>query len=297
MRKITIEVPQGIGDIFWVYQKFYPYFDQIDFRILASGCGEIQRRSVPFLQTWPKVGSVELHPISESDYCTFVSQRSGIVNMPADGSILRHAVNRPLEEGIRLEAIDPMFPPAWSIPLQCQEVALPTRFLCLYVSGSKGPGTWGASEWCRCLELIDEKYQLKMPIVMIGAGYDAGRIGEVAGCLRGRRFNVIEMINMPAAAVNFVLRQAALFVGYQSGLNVIADNFSRPQIMLYFIHLDPMRYSWCQPGHRENGLFNAFTFAETPGLVVNSLRSDLISPLVATEVTASPAMLPEGVPN
>ena len=32
--EITIQVCQGIGDIFWVYQKFAPYFDKINFRCL-----------------------------------------------------------------------------------------------------------------------------------------------------------------------------------------------------------------------------------------------------------------------
>ena len=57
-KNITILTAPGVGDIFWVYQKLSPHFNEINIiiSILESPTGHPQdTRSLPFVKTLPKI--------------------------------------------------------------------------------------------------------------------------------------------------------------------------------------------------------------------------------------------------
>lgn len=279
MREITLHVPQGVGDCFWPYQKFYPYFDQINFHIGVGSQHPLESRAMPFMLTWPKVGKVDLVRQGMEAYARY-PMRPILSQYCSDQGVsapIPYACNAPLEQGIRIEDIDPGFPPAFGIPLTMAEMELPPEFVTLYVSGSKGPGIWSDLDWVQCMIQLYARYSWTysgLPIRMIGAGYDVGTVNHITGVLQAMGFRALSFIDLPAANVNYLLSRTKFFVGYQSGLNVLADNLGTPQLMMYFIHLDRMRYTWCQPGHVEKRIFNAFLFSQSPAAVVSALEWD-----------------------
>jgi hypothetical protein len=60
-----------------------------------------------------------------------------------------------------------------------------------------------------------------------------------------------------------ILQRSEFFIGYQSGLNILADNLDTPQMMLYFDNLKPMLYTWCKKENIKTKFF-ATVFSQTP---------------------------------
>ena len=74
----------------------------------------------------------------------------------------------------------------------------------------------------------------------------------------------------PAQACH-VIQHARAFIGYQSGLSILADNFDTPQVMLYFDILERLMYAWPKPGNIANRSYRPFLFAQTPTEVAAQL--------------------------
>jgi hypothetical protein len=274
--EITLTTCQGIGDIFWVYQKFFPYVGKMNIRIAVTCLDNIvQKRAFSFLSTWPRVGNVTLKHVPGQIYDQLAKTKYQMRDVMELGlNDVDYACNRWLEEGIRLEQIDPQYPPGWSIPLQQIDAKLDwEKYLCFYVCGSKVHNAWTTKQWAECLELLYLKYNLKLPLVIIGASYDANHAREVESYLKAKgNITAKTYIDLPPPQVHHVLAHAKFFVGYQSGLNVLADNLGCPQLMIYFPNLRPMLYAWCQPSHLVNRVFNADTFEHTPETVIEALH-------------------------
>ena len=67
----------------------------------------------------------------------------------------------------------------------------------------------------------------------------------------------------PAQACH-VLQDARAFIGYQSGLNILADNFDSPQVMLYFNGLERLINSWPKSGNIANPSYRPFLLSQSP---------------------------------
>jgi len=279
-RRIHAVVPQGIGDIFWVYQKLLPFFDKIHFHIAATNPDDtIQKRSVHFVASWPKVVGCDMRRVTQSVYDKTINGKHRLVDIlahvngpKAQAKEYYIGFNRWLEDGVRLEQIDPGFPVAWGVGLPEEEAPVPyDDFVTLYVSGTKAQFVWGMEGWERLTRAIYAKLDYGKPLLVIGAEYDRHHTEELAARLQGLT-DITVRVGMNPAQVNRVLHTTSLFIGYQSGLNILADNFGTPQVMIYFPFLKNMMYTWCQPGHAESGLFQAFTFDTPPGAVADALK-------------------------
>lgn len=264
---IDIDVVQGIGDIFWVYQKFFRYCDVMNFTVLTTARCPIQRRAQAFLKLLPKVGSVSYKTVETSRYNDVCGSYKSIWDVLHRGD-REYACNRPLEQGIRLDALDNDAEVSWDLPIFSLPREKPfKKYVLMYVSGSKPDFTWDIAAWSDLALGI----RPDLPIILVGAKYDQDNLMplHVDLALRGRRNEVI-IGDHPAYLVD-IIKNCELFIGYQSGLNVIADNFHKPQVMLYFPFLRSMMYTWCQPHHMDDRTFNPFTFESTPESILASL--------------------------
>lgn len=258
-----IDVVQGVGDLYWVWQKLVRHVDVMNFNILTTSDAQLQTRAIDFMRLLPKVGRISTKRVSQNEYdnvCRLRVPVGGIVELRCS----QYSVNNYLENGIRLEAIDPAYEVEWTPGFRI--TAPPAiRSNILYVSGSKPDHSdvWTPKQWAYLYSRLSDE-----PVILLGAPYDEWVLLQVATELDKLKIKSRVQTNYSPEDTIRHIRDAKLFVGYQSGLNIIADAYDVPQVMVYFPHLRPMLNTWCKPGHAGK-LFKAFTFDQSPEEVAN----------------------------
>lgn len=296
-KTITLNVPQGVGDILWIYQKFCNHIDRINFNIIVTQYqynenSKLRDRSVNFLKLLDKVGDINLI-IKSSDYYhrvanTRYSMESILENNrgPQD-----YSCNLALEQNTRIEDIDPNYTVNHNIHINHDHQNLTIKnqtkqkYIVLYVSGSTLIPTvqakhslWSVQEWCKFLDKFFNNNQLSAQdytVVLIGANYDSDVIARIRDILR-QKYSILTFIDLDPFNLVALIKEAFYFIGYQSGLNVIADIYNVPQIMIYFPYLQNMLYSWCKKEHIKS-IFFATTFKDDPETAAEKHRTLLLS--------------------
>jgi hypothetical protein len=232
-----IIVPSGLGDIYWVCQRLVPAIgDKLDIVIAHSDDGSpLSNRSVPWLQSFPFIASVTTQYMPTHEYNQILDHTdlTPILNDPTGTH--SYALNRPLEQGIKLADID-SHPVNWKLPLTITPWELPyPKYQCLFVS-TLGP--WKPLKWAHLAN------QSQLPSICLGCSWDRKPLEDV---VRHLEQPYHRMIDQPPAAVLHALQNASLYIGFQSGLNIMADRLSIPQIMMYFASLRRMAGTWNNP--------------------------------------------------
>jgi hypothetical protein len=283
-RAVTIDTVQGIGDIFWTYQKLAPYFDRIHLRILHIANDQVQKRAAAFCRMLPKVGDVKYVMAKPQEYTklatgTFpiadVIRRAGTV-----GRAQPYAVNAPLERGIHLRDIDPGMLVLDRVDLHGQTPDDPPRepYLCLYVAGSKVDNLWSPVRWAMAATRLCARLGVTQ-VRMIGAGWDADAQAAILPHLVP--LQVESHVGAGMSETLDIIRRAAFFFGYQSGLNVLAENYDTPQLMVYFDRLSRMQYTWVKPASIRTR-FHAMLFGDAPSARIDALPDTLFPPAEVT---------------
>lgn len=294
MKTITLNVCQGVGDIFWVYQKFAPHVDQINFCIsmVPGGTAKVQTRAVEFLKLLPKTNKVTTKVVTDNDYFKLAHGDFSLPDILAkfeqgERGSFDYGCNNLLEQGVRLEAIDPNFAIEETVAMRSEPIDLnfqPGDYVTVYISGSTADTgaaqfhkLWTVNQWHEFVTLFYQKYQLTYPIVLIGASYDQGPSSELEEKLKASGHQTQLVIDSSPAQVVHILKGTVCFINYQSGLSILADNLDVAQVMMYFPMLEKMQYAWCKRKNIENGAFNANLFNRTPQEVVDGLKLDFQS--------------------
>lgn len=273
---ITLNVCQGIGDIFWVYQKFAPYFDNIQFRLSIINKNETEQRSVEWVKVFPKAHFAGFNLVSVEGYDALVehysSMKQSIVNWEK-GDKIDYCNNKWLESGIHLDEIDPGSLVRWDVPLLTDPSPLGlNEYIVLYVSGGimdenmqrdEKTSLWSVEKWGRYIDRIYQKYGLSLPIVMIGAKFDEPAVMAVEKHLKEKGYTIHIFLQQPPSLVLGILKKCKLFIGYQSGLNILADNMDVRQIMLYFPMVKGLVETWRKP-RNAGTLYHYAIFSSTP---------------------------------
>lgn len=291
-KAITLNVCQGVGDIFWVYQKFSPYFDTINFCIsqIPSGAKKVQTRAADFLRILPKTGDVTYRMVTTGQYDEMFSKvykMSDILEGYAGGRRnFDYSCNLPLEQGVRIEDIDPEYLVEETVDITTQYIPMefePGGYVTVYISGTtlepdaaKRCQLWTPAAWHRFIDLFYKKYALDLPVLVIGASYDENAADRLIELLDQSGFRTRKHMDILAPNAAYILKHSHVFLAYQSGLSILADNLGTKQVMLYFPYLRPMLYTWCKNKHVADGTFNANTFDKTPEEVIESLKLNFV---------------------
>lgn len=251
MKSCIVNTVQGIGDIFWVYQKISPFFDQIHLRILITDeLDPVQRRSLPFCQMLPKVASIKFERTSSYIYTEIAKGKFNLQEILDRGfQQFFYACNKHLEEGVRIEDIDPSLPLERFVDLKLSPPGYNVKepYLCAYVSGNKWEKSWNDKVWAENIRLTADKIGVKN-IRLTGAEYDAPTQSKICGILGELGYVCVATAGKLSLSDSIhLIRGAKFFLGYQSGLNILADNYDVPQGMVYFDFLRPMMNTWIKP--------------------------------------------------
>lgn len=274
MRSTTLTTVQGIGDLFWVYQKTAPHFDAIDLNILCIDMASpIQRRAEAFCGMLPKVRRVRYRKVTSPDYDAVAHTHHRVADVIASApGPSEYAANAPMEQGIALRDIDPGYPIEEFVALRGVPTSPPARedYLCVFVAGGKSPITWLPAQWVPVVRRLADRVGTRN-VALIGAAWDRAVQGVIGVALRRAGYRVTDHVGrLDLVATLDVIRRARFFLGYQSGLNVLADNYDVPQLMVYFPFLRPMLYTWAKPANVRTR-FHAMTFADHPSAAVDSI--------------------------
>lgn len=295
-RQLIVNTVQGIGDIFWVYQKLAPYFNRISFNVLCTSFNSVQARAVKFCKMLPKVRDVSLVKVGGSTYSHLATNRFGLakifdqaiefclaktqpdlgdqslnsLQIGSDQLAVNYAVNKPLEIGVRLEDVDLGTAVRWFVDLGLP-IRVPTEdYLCIFIAGAKADGLWTKTQWIKMIKLLAKKLNTKK-LKFIGAEWDLKVQQKIQEKLSSE-YEVINLVDQLSLADSIdVIRRSRFFLGYQSGLNIIAENYDVPQMMLYFDRLEPMMFTWCKP-NSINTQFFAKTFSTPPKQIMEYLN-------------------------
>lgn len=273
MKELTINLPSGVGDAHWCIQKVLPHVDKLNLNVLVVDKGKISLRAQKFLEIVPKIGKIDYKVVSSQEYLRVAGSRFDLQwILEAPPGVYDYAMNKPLEDGIRIDKVDPQLAVEWKIDYKVNpEKIRHDDYLVFYTSGNKADQSWDNNRWISFVSQLYRRHGLDLPIVMLGADYDEKPLRAIGSVLKTRGLKVEMAINGGVDECIRYIRDAKKFIGYQSGLNIIADNYDVDQIMVYFPWLKKMKYSWCKPGHAESGKFKAFTFDERPESILAQL--------------------------
>lgn len=266
MNEITINTVQGIGDIFWCYQKLSPHFDRINVNVLCLSQSAVQHRARPFLRMLPKVGAVQYVEVPGPRYKAVASMWPNLADVLREGGTVDYAVNHPLEQGVNLREIDPGAAVADFVDLGLAPTVERGGYLCVFVAGSRNSQNWTPAQWVVAIRRLCARLGTDH-VKLIGAGWDVLIQAEVERGLAGLRVeNHVDRLTLADSLE--MIRGARLFFGFQSGLHVIADNYGVPQLMVYYEMLARMLWTWCKPEH-VGTVYQAATFKSSPEAVAD----------------------------
>ena len=289
---LTVGVPEGIGDIIWVYRKVKPYCKTMTIVINHANqkttglIQQIHERSVQTIRSFPGVVDVQ-HNYGFRNWFKEKMHLKDIFNtIPASSTTakLDFIANTYLEEGVSLEDIDKDLKVEWNMNLPVEENPLvkdiAEKYLLLYVceytsrpDKDKNLKLWSTKEWAYLADKILKKKKSNMPIVILGADFDSKVAEEVREILKkmGRK-DVRLCIGQPPEKLFYTIKNCQYFVGYQSGLNILADELDIKHMIVYFPTLRQMKGSWVKPQNRTNGNFNYAYFDEDLNEVLKRIK-------------------------
>lgn len=276
-------VPQGVGDVFWIWRKLYPYYDEIRFTVIDTGDlpRPVARRAEPTIRSLPKVTSVDYERVKP--WPDWVSRKVPLAALLPEIDAGRRpawAVNPWLESGIPLEAVDPKLEVAWDVPLPVRpikELADP-KCLAVYLSGDTvrhgdHERPWSIDQWVQFVDRVCyfNGVGTSVPVVLIGAAFDYPVTARTADELNRRGFRTTVLNDLELGELVWLFANAKVFLGYQSGLNVVCDAAGGRQCMLYYPRYVPVGATWVHPARRTPEHFTYHSFAAHPEAVARTV--------------------------
>ena len=274
---ITIKTVQGVGDVFWVYQKLYNHFDIINLIICVVDLNcPVQKRVLPFLKLLPKVKKFKLELVSSNYYDNLAKIKKTIPELLNEWNhnnknVIEYAVNKWLEDGVRINEID-SYSVLENVSLIYEETNIPYKskeYIILYISGNKISKEWQPEKYATLIHNTFLNNKNKYPIILLGAEYDRNHLLIAGNILTQNNYEENYFIDKPFENVIYVIKNARYFIGYQSGLSILADNYDIPQTMLYFNFLGDVMYSWPKQKNIDSNIYNAFKFNENINMIDN----------------------------
>jgi hypothetical protein len=269
-KSVTCVTEQGIGDTFWAYQKLAPFYRGINF-ILGIGAIDVRQcRANEMVKLLPKVSSVTYQIVDHYKYQEIGTMKKSLKPfLDQRLEFYEYSVTQYIRDGVRIDDIDPGLPIAWDVPLPLEKVDLPFRnYIGLTASG---PGTadrkdvWRPDRYIELIKLIKATYGMPkdFPVVIFGASYDKWIIEEFESRLEKDKVPHASFIDFSWEKIFYLLKHCTFFLGFNSGLHVLADNLDVPQLMIIFDEIPGARYAFAKKANIASGVYNATLFGRT----------------------------------
>lgn len=266
-----------MGDIFWVYQKLSLLFDRINLVICVIDLNcPVQTRSSSFIKLLPKIDKFKFKLVTRQYYNYLENLKKTIdevlIEYESNVFVIEYAVNKWLEDGHRINMID-SYPLEESVAIKYKDISLPfNQYIVLYISGNKIIQEWQPEVYADLIHNIFRKYNIEYPIFLIGAKYDEAPLIRAGHKLQEYGYTINYFIENSLENIIYIIKNAKYFIGYQSGLSIIADNFDVPQTMIYFNYLENMIYTWPKQKNITMNIYNGITFKNNIYECINNIK-------------------------
>lgn len=259
-KEITIIGPTGVGDVFWVYQKFAPYFDKINFDLMWTRGNRpqlpdeeptvMEMRAIDWIKCLPKVHEVKMKYLFQDiviDTCHQYPQMADIINAWKNNEEIFYCLNEWLNDGIRLEDIDPGSKLEWNIPVPSEPFELPCDEYALFFVGGTCHDTngitvshmknlfhmWNVDVFVDLLIKVYNKYSKSWPVFVIGGSHERHLYDYISRLFAIKGIATYPMYCKNPKQVTYLMKNTKFFLHYQCGLSVWADNLNIPQIAIF----------------------------------------------------------------
>jgi hypothetical protein len=276
---VTCLTEQGVGDSFWTYQKIAPFYKEINFILGGGENNRLQRRAEGMLKLLPKVESVTFQVVDGQKYNEMATAKKKVKDFLDQGlDYYEYSVSQYYREGIRIEEIEPGMPLAWNVPLPTEKVDTFDQYISLTASGlgtGTRPDVWSPQKYINLINLFKIKYGMPkdFPVVVLGASFDEWLVKVFASLLNRDKVPNQIFVDHPFKDVFYLLKNSTFFFGYQSGLNLLADNMNVPQLMIWFNELGRIPFTFAKRSNIAKGVYNATFFSrDLQEIVDNDIR-------------------------
>lgn len=277
---LTVTVPQGLGDIWWVYTRLAPYKESITFRVIDPNDAprSIVRRAestIGALRYVEKLEYVYYRHGRDDGWLYEKRPLKPLIEAARTPQGTAWCANPWLEAGVPLEEIEPDEPVFWDLPVPRQPVPklFPGSFLVAYASGDSVrhrticEKVWPPEAWASVVERVCYNHGVgtSVPVVVLGSDFDWPVTALISEELRNKGFRVASMSDVPLNQIAWLMENAAGFVGYQSGLSILAEAAGVPaQAIVYFPRIARMGDAWVRPERRGTTAIQCFDFSQDP---------------------------------
>lgn len=249
-KKITIGIPAGIGDIHWIFTKLESFkeknaIDKLGIKIFQD---QGHTNSIDFIRLIPFIDFLDeaAFPI-KFDFSCHGGKGNPIEKQDPTIRGLDYLIefNSPLENGYNLVDILPEYKINYDYeikyPEKSKEFALNIKEkagkkLCLIYTSSEGANanwaknSWKKEDWKRIIELMFKETGSK--IVILGKSWDLDYVEALKKNLNENQ--IIDLTDKTTITETIALiRESDIFVGFPSGLTVLAAHFQKKVIMFW----------------------------------------------------------------
>lgn len=275
-RCLKIYVPAGIGDFSWIYSKLCRLQRPLSVQFSTGG----PPRSCPMTEILPWV--------RHASYGSMPWLRLKSKALPADtlsteldgygDQVAYLEANTHLESGKRIELWMPDLQVNHHYHLDIPYVrvkeaidVLPSRdYVAIFTSGVsqvKNWKAWNEHDWVNFMDMFRRQIA-DIDFVLIGAGWDVEMAARVEGLAKRRRIRFTNLANkLHLGSSLSVLKMAKYFVGFPSGLTILADVLYVRTTMFYPKSLQHMPGTYADPERIVTGDFHELQFCPPADLV------------------------------
>lgn len=255
VNRVSILVPAGIGDAYWVMTKLRGFMRQHGIvdppSVYVQDAGG-PKRTEPFLKTIPFVHAAGYVPLRTKNNIwkeAYLCDARTVYERPfAEASFLDWfiAYNGIMRFGKSLNDVDPQWPVEWHLPMHISKEALAFKAECqrdgpyalVYITDA---GMY--QEWLKAftpeqlrdaLRMIEKRLGLRM--IFIGAEWDRAMTGEA---LAQREDGWVDLVGETTYDQMLgAILGASLVVGYPAGNTILATALKIPTVLLWHGYFD-----------------------------------------------------------
>jgi ADP-heptose:LPS heptosyltransferase len=149
-------------------------------------------------------------------------------------------------------------------------------YMTIHMASMRGIRAWKAwmpESWVAFFELIHKDFP-DFTFVLMGGIWDEDTALEVVG-LSNNKFNIIDLTGRTKITDAIrVIDNSIYYVGYSSGLGVIANVLNVPSVSLWPVHQAELMYSWPDPETVRNRDYMGFVY-DAPERIYNRIKPKL----------------------
>lgn len=285
---VTVGVPPGMGDSYWVINKLESFKEKngIDVLKVAILKDEKHPYAAEFLKLFPLINEVvETKKLFDfrthwnlAQPCCIVKNCSGVDYLIDFGGVMwlkdvsLHRIHPEYDTNHSPEIVLPEDARQWAVDIKAKNNGKLVLFYTSAIGNNRNwnVGMWGADDWLKLAELIHSSTGIRP--IQIGATWDRDYANALAG--RDKTHVLQDYVGKTSVTQTLsLIKEANLVVGFPCGVPIMATSFGVPTVMFWGVkgisrngRFNPaFQYTWVSPKHRKSGRYIPVIYGSRQG--------------------------------